>query len=162
MVKFIKGKRSRDVFHSREVDQMGNEWGRSMRDRRGSGPALLNVPVFTRAVKLSMQSGWQAWTYTESCILTTLYLSNFNIWLNAGEEICYFSSARLSTRIVFLSASASVNYVQVYFIFLIAVRLGFTANIGFVLPVQEFPLWNRRVRRGKSILCRGTPTVLFV
>lgn len=31
-----------------------------MRDRRRSGPALLNVSAFMGAVKLSMQSGWQA------------------------------------------------------------------------------------------------------
>lgn len=116
-----------------------------MRDRRGSGPALLNVPVFMRAVKLSMQSGWQAWTYTESYILTTLYLSTFNIRLNAGVGICYFPSAHLSTPLCSLSASASINYTQLRFSFLIAVRLGFMVNNRFFLPVEEFPLWNSLV-----------------
>ena len=48
------GKRTSQKGFFIKVDQE-----RSMRDRRGSGPALLNVPAFMRAVKLSVQGGWQ-------------------------------------------------------------------------------------------------------
>lgn len=115
-----------------------------MRDRRGSGPALLNVPAFTRAVKLSMYSGWQAQALSESYILTTLNLSAFNIRLHAGIGICYLPSAHLSTPIFFffLPPSASINYTPLHFIFLIVVRLGFMANNRFFLPVQECALWD--------------------
>lgn len=44
----------RTLFIQEKWIKWGTDEGRSMRDRRGSGPALLNVPAFMRAVKLSM------------------------------------------------------------------------------------------------------------
>lgn len=123
---------------------MGNEWGRSMRGRRGSGPALLNVLVFMRAVNLSMQScvEWLAGpnVHRELHAHNSLPVCPY-IRLDAGVGIRYFPSAYLSTPIFRPSASAWINYSQLAFYFLIAVRSGFMANNRFFLPGQEFPLW---------------------
>lgn len=51
------------LFRTNESNWYGQE--RSMRGRHGSEPSLLNVPIFMRAVKLSVLGGWQAWTHTE-------------------------------------------------------------------------------------------------
>ncbi len=96
-----------------------------------------------------------------------LYLSTFR--LNAPVGIFLFSKwPFVNVSVFFLSASTSINYTQLHFIFLIAGGCVLWPIIDFSYQCRNFLFgmgcFDRRVRRGKAILYReqGTPVVLFV
>lgn len=85
----------------------------------------------------------------------TCLLLTFGKMLALKVRSCYFQSAHLSSHYLFLSQSASINYIQLHFNLLTCSYVTLSdKSRTFSLPVQEFPIWNlfncfeRRARKG--------------
>lgn len=107
-----------------------------MRDRRGSGLALLNVPVFMRAVKSSYVE-WLAGLSTHT--LRTTFSQRFTC-----RKPCHWIGA-LSVHLskpLFVSVCIDPNQfytAQIFHLYNCSKVVFFMVNDGFFLPVQEFP-----------------------